>query len=151
MKKIKINYSEQDYQSFITDLKSYEENLVRLMRMNNNALDFKLKAHMKNDDIDEWIETLQKTLVRAESFKSLKRKVRNHAEIELTDNEYLELIRCLWEEIEHGKDRLDDYKSGRFSWGEDMIPVEKANIIRRIALYEKLEGKPYILNHNSVI
>ena len=151
MKKVKINYSEQDYQSFITDLKSYEENLVRLMRMNNNALDFKLKAHMKNDDIDEWIETLQKILVRAESLKSLKRKVRNHAEIELTDNEYLELIRCLWEEIEHGKDRLDDYKSRRFSWGEKMIPVEKADIVRRIALYEKLEGKPYILNHNSVI
>ena len=150
MKKIKINYSEQDYQSFITDLKSYEENLVRLMRMSNNALD-ELKAHMKNDDIDGWIETLQKILVRAESLKSLKRKVRNHAEIELTDNEYLELIRCLWEEIEHGKDRLDDYKSGRFSWGEKMIPVEKADIVRRIALYEKLEGKPYILNHNSVI
>ena len=32
-----------------------------------------------------------------------------------------------------------------------MIPVEKADIVRRIALYEKLEGKPYILNHNSVI
>ena len=146
--KIKINYSEQDYQSFITDLKSYEENLVHLIRMNNNALNVKLNAHMKNDDIDEWIETLQKILVRAESLKSLKRKVRNHAEIELTDNEYLELIRCLWEEIEHGKDRLDDYKSGRFSWGEKMIPAEKADIVRRIALYEKLEGKPYILNHN---
>lgn len=74
MKKVKINYSEQDYQSFITDLKSYEENLVRLMRMNNNALDIKLKAHMKNDDIDEWIENLQKILVRAESLKSLKEK-----------------------------------------------------------------------------
>lgn len=146
--KIKINYSEQDYQSFITDLKSYEENLVHLIRMNNNALNVKLNAHMKNDDIDEWIETLQKILVRAESLKSLKRKVRNHAEIELTDNEYLELIRCLWEEIEHGKGRLDDYKSGRFSWSEKMIPVEKADIVRRIALYEKLEGKPYILNHN---
>lgn len=44
------------------------------MRMNNNALDIKLKAHMKNDDIDEWIENLQKILVRAESLKSLKEK-----------------------------------------------------------------------------
>lgn len=70
-----------------------------------------------------------------------KKENKNNATTELTDNEYHELIRCLWKEIEHGKYRLDDYKSGRFSWGEKMIQVETADIARRIALYERLEGK----------
>ena len=35
--------------------------------------------------------------------------------------------------------------------GEKMIQVETADIARRIALYERLEGKKYTLNSDSNI
>ena len=38
-----------------------------------------------------------------------------------------------------------------FSWGEKMIQAETADIARRIALYERLEGKKYTLNSDSNI
>ena len=119
--------------------------------MVNNSVDMRLKGYMDKSEINEWIESLENWKLRAESLKSLKKKIKNNATTELTDNEYHELIRCLWEEIEHGKYRLDDYKSGHFSLGEKMIQVETADIARRIALYERLEGKKYILNSDSNI
>jgi hypothetical protein len=151
MKKVKINYSEEEYHSFRVDLDSYEENLIRRLKMVNNSVDMRLKGHMDKSEINEWIETLEDWKLRAESLKSLKKKIKNNATTELTDNEYHELIRSIWEEIEHGKYRLDDYKSGRFGWGEKLIPVETADIERRIALYERLEGKKYTLNSDSNI
>lgn len=151
MKKVKINYSEDEYHSFCVDLDCYEENLLRRLKMVNNSVDMRLKGYIDKSKINEWIESLENWKLRAESLKSLKKKIKNNATTELTDNEYHELIRCLWEEIEHGKYRLDDYKSGRFSWGEKMIPVETADITRRIALYERLEGKKYTLNSDSNI
>jgi predicted DNA-binding protein len=151
MKKVKINYSEDEYYSFCVDLDSYEENLTQRLKMINNSVDMRLKGHMDKSEINEWIESLEDWKLRAESLKSLKKKIKNNATTELTDNEYHELIRSIWEEIEHGKYRLDDYKSGRFGWGEKLIPVETADIERRIALYERLEGKKYTLNSDSNI
>ena len=151
MKKVKINYTEDEYHSFRVDLDCYEENLLRRLKMINNSVDMRLKGHMDKSEINEWIETLEDWKLRAESLKSLKKKIKNNATTELTDNEYHELIRSIWEEVEHGKYRLDDYKSGRFGWGEKLIPVETADIERRIALYERLEGKKYTLNSDSNI
>ena len=151
MKKVKINYSEDEYHSFRVDLDCYEENLLRRLKMINNTVDMKLKGHMNKSEIDEWIKTLEDWKLRAVSLKSLKKKIKNNTITELTDEEYHELIRCLWEEIEHGKYRLEDYKSGMFSWGEKLIQVETEDIARRIALYERLEGKKYTLNSDSNI
>ena len=151
MKKVKINYSEDEYHSFRVDLDCYEENLLRRLKMINNTVDMKLKGHMNKLEIDEWIKTLEDWKLRAVSLKSLKKKIKNNTITELTDEEYHELIRCLWEEIEHGKYRLEDYKSGMFSWGEKLIQVETEDIARRIALYERLEGKKYTLNSDSNI
>ena len=119
--------------------------------MVNNTVDMKLRGHMDKSEIDEWVKSLEDWKLRAVSLKSLKKKIKNNTTAELTDEEYHELIRCLWEEIEYGKYRLDDYRSGRFSWGEKMIPAETADIARRIALYERLEGKKYTLNSDSNI
>ena len=113
MKKVKINYSEDEYYSFCVDLDCYEENLLRRLKMVNNSVDMCIKGYMDKSEINEWIESLENWKLRVESLKSLKKKIKNNATTELTDNEYHELIRCLWEEIEHGKYRLDDYKSGR--------------------------------------
>lgn len=151
MKKVKINYSEDEYHSFRVDLDCYEENLLRRLKMINNTVDMKLKGHMNKSEIDEWIKTLEDWKLRAVSLKSLKKKIKNNTTTELTDEEYHELIRCLWEEIEHGKYRLEDYKSGMFSWGEKLIQVETEDIARRIALYERLESKKYTLNSDSNI
>ena len=151
MKKVKINYSVDEYHSFRVDLDCYEENLLRRLKMVNNSVDMRLKGQMDKSEINEWIKSLEDWKLRAVSLKSLKKKIKNNTTTELTDNEYHELIRCLWEEIEHGKYRLDDYKSGRFGWGEKLIPVETADIERRIALYERLEGKKYTLNSDSSI
>ena len=95
MKKVKINYSEDEYHSFCVDLDCYEENLLRRLKMANNSIDMCLKGYMDKSEIYEWFESLENWKLRAESLKSLKKKIKNNATTELTDNEYHELIRCL--------------------------------------------------------
>jgi hypothetical protein len=104
---------------------------------------------MSKDEIDKWIKILEKQKMRVKAWKSLLGKMCNRKDMILTDDEYDVLIMCLWENIQCGKHRLEDYNKGMFSWGKQMIPYEKADIRRRISLYERLEGKKYTLNDDS--
>ena len=144
MRNIKVNYDEKSWEGFQTDIQCYKEVLSMTLNTMNNSVDSVLKKeNLSKQEINEWINALQSWMNRAKLWVELPNRIKNNVDIELTDIEYFEFIRMLVHQIESSKARLEDFKSGKFSWGEQMIPHETEGLNRKIALYEQLEGKKY--------
>jgi hypothetical protein len=144
MKKFKLRLSEDYFQRLKTDMKCQEERLIMHMKINGNATDALLREKKpRKEDIDYWIGVLEEDKKKAECWKVLPDKIKNNSEIVLTDYEFSKFIECLADEIELGKDRLNDYVSGMFSWGHKLVEFETESIQMRRDLYKELVGKDY--------
>lgn len=148
MKKFRLGLSESEYESLKVDMGCCIDRLKMDLDMYSDSVTYyknkrKLSKEDK-EDMDALIKSLESLLQKLECWKDLPGKITRDFEIEISDFEYSEFIRCIAEEIEYGYARLDDYKGGMFSWGYKMIPYETEAIQTRECLYRELEGKDYV-------
>lgn len=141
--KIKLNYNNDSWETFQTDIKCYIENLSMHLGMMNRSVDSALHGDLSKEEIDKWIKALESWKNRVLLWKELPDRIVNKKNFELTEIEYLEFIRMIVHEIELSKARMKDYKTKGWSWADKIIPFERKGLNRKIRLYEKLEGKKY--------